>query len=220
MSMLPPSREVTTWSLGARSARFPCASTLRRLAGVGRAALALALVVAACDRAAHEPEQQKTVPALVAPTRTESPTADPAQQPACTLEPWAPAGPEDEALLVLVGDETSVATYWVQRQGRATRWLGWSDSAIFTWNGGVWRAGSEHHEQKTEGCQTNPDAPAEPGTATTEHLVLLRLDAPGRIEPLGSPQVPRARRDASSESRVIGLVGPYLCIRSDDSADD
>jgi len=208
----------------------------------------LALVVTACGRGAQAPKQRSAArdaggPATTAPsaavasakstsaprasaapttsTQAESPATDPTQQPACTLEPRAPAGPEAEALFILVGDETGAgATYWVQRQGQAVRWLGWSENVIFAWNGGVWRAGSEHHEQKTAGCQADSGVAQEPGTATLEHLVLLRLDAPGRIEPLGPPRVPHATREASSESRVIGLVGPYLYALTSAFTDD
>lgn len=162
-----------------------------------------------------------TDPPSAAPVSPTSP--EPAPLPrdvGCWLPPWAPPGPDAEALFILVGDDSSASTYWVERNGRATRWLGWSPSAIFTWNGGVWRAGSEHHEGKTAGCPSDPDMRAGPGTSTLEHLVLSRLDAPGRIEPLGPPKLPSGSRDASSESRVIALLGPYLFIRSTDDADD
>jgi len=149
-----------------------------------------------------------------------SPASESSSEPAlpqeggCTFEPWAPAGPEGESLFILAGDEASLGTYWVERKGRATHWLGWSPNAIFAWNGGVWRAESEHHEGKTEGCQIDPHAPEAPGTSTLEQLVLSRVDAPGRIQPLGPARLQSGGREVSAGSRLIGLLGPYLFIRS------
>ena len=135
------------------------------------------------------------------------------------MEPGAPPGPDGESLFILAGDESFVGTYWVERKGRGTHWLGWSPTAILAWNGGVWRAESEHHEGKTKGCQNDPNVPASPGTSTLEHLVLSRVDAPGRIQPLGPAQLQSGGGDVSAGSRLIGLLGPYLFIRSTNSVD-